>query len=161
MPARQVVPALLQVDAVLLRLSGDDALAEVCRFLHREFSHFHWVGVYRLDGETLRLAGWAGDQATEHVSIPVGQGLCGLAARQNATVLVEDVSTRPEYLACFPDTRAEVVVPIRDGAAVIGEIDVDGRVVRAFDASDARFLEQVAAHIVGPTKAAGRAAAPV
>lgn len=151
-PTRQVVPALLQVDAILSRLSGDEALSEVCRYLHHEFSHFHWVGVYRLDGTTLRLAGWAGEAPTEHVEIPVGEGLCGLAARQNATVLVEDVRARPEYLACFADTRSEVVVPIRDGGAVIGEVDVDGNVVGAFDASDSRFLEQVATKLRGPTR---------
>jgi L-methionine (R)-S-oxide reductase len=160
-PGRQVVPALLQVDAVLSRLSGNEALSEVCRFLHQEFRHFEWVGVYRLEGTLLRLAGWAGDQPTEHVTIPVGEGLCGLAARENATILVEDVRTRPDYLACFAATRSEVVVPIRDGESVLGEIDVDGNVVKAFDASDARFLEQVAAKLVVATRSgAGLPMAP-
>ncbi len=152
-PGRQVTPALLQIDAVLARLQGDAALAEVCRFLHAEFRHFRWVGVYRLDGPLLRLGGWAGDQATEHTVIPIGQGLCGLAARENRTVVVEDVRERPEYLACFLETRSELIVPIRQQGTVIGEIDVDGNEVRAFDASDARFLEQVAPKLVSATLA--------
>jgi L-methionine (R)-S-oxide reductase len=155
LPPRQVTPALLQVDAVLARLAGDAALTEVCRFLHAEFRHFRWVGVYRLDGPLLRLGGWAGDQPTEHDVIPIGQGLCGLAARENRTVVVDDVRERPEYLACFLETRSELIAPIRHQGNVIGEIDVDGNEVRAFDASDARFLEQVAAKLVPPTLAPG------
>lgn len=149
-PNRQVVPALLQVDAVLGRLAGDAAISGVCRFLHHEFPHFAWVGVYRLQSSTLHLAGWAGDAPTEHTQIEVGQGLCGLAARDNATVLVGDVRERPEYLACFPTTLSEVVVPIRAAGQVIGEIDVDGNALRAFDATDAHFLELVAAKLAAP-----------
>jgi GAF domain-containing protein len=147
-PARQVIPALLQVDAILARLSGPSALAEVCRFLRHEFPHYRWVGVYRLEGETLVLDGWDGKQATEHTRIPIGQGICGRAARENRSVIVEDVRNSPEYLACFLETRSEIVVPVRDGPQLLGEIDVDGDVVGAYDGSDERFLSEVARRIV-------------
>ncbi len=153
-PARQVEPSLLQVDAILSRLAGSEALSEVCRFLRSELRHYRWVGIYRSDGPLLRLVAWAGDQATEHLVIPVGQGICGRAVRESATILVDDVRTRPEYLACFVETRAELVVPIRDGPEVLGEIDVDGNEVGAFDASDARFTERVAAKLVAATRQA-------
>lgn len=142
--SREVTPALLQVDAILARLTGPAALKEVCRFLRENFEHYRWVGVYRLDGGTLVLDAWEGDQPTEHERIPVGQGVCGRAAREHRTVVVDDVRADPDYLACFLETRAEIVVPIADGRGVLGEIDIDGVAVRAFDASDARFLEAVA-----------------
>jgi L-methionine (R)-S-oxide reductase len=151
-PPRQTTPALLQVDAVLRRLQGKDALQEVCRFLRMEFPHYRWVGVYALHSETLRLAGWDGEQATEHVEIPVGQGVCGRAARERTTVVVDDVRTAPEYLACFLETRAEIVVPVLDGATVLGELDIDGNEVKAFDASDAAFLGQIAKKLVPPLR---------
>ena len=144
LPARQETPALLQVDAILTRLSGAEALSEVCRFLRHEVRHYRWVGVYRKAGPILRLAGWNGERPTEHTEIPVGSGICGLAARENRSIVVDDVRERPEYLACFLETRAEIVIPIRSGDAVLGEIDIDGNEVKAFDASDARFLERVA-----------------
>jgi len=50
-PPRQTTPALLQVDAVLRRLQGKDAVQEVCRFLRMEFPHYRWVGVYALPGK--------------------------------------------------------------------------------------------------------------
>jgi L-methionine (R)-S-oxide reductase len=153
-PDRQVTPALLQVDAILTRLAGRSALGEVCRFLVEEFRHYPWVGVYLRVGNELVLDGWHGPEATEHTRIPIDRGICGQAARENRTVIVEDVSTAPEYLACFLSTRSEIVVPIRDGGEVIGEIDIDGNQVKAFDASDRRFLEKVAARLAPAVHAA-------
>jgi L-methionine (R)-S-oxide reductase len=147
---RQTTPALLQVGAILQRLAGREALQEVCRYLHAEFPHYAWVGVYALDGETLKLVGWDGPEATEHTEIPLGQGVCGRAARERRTVLVDDVRAAPDYLACFLTTRAEVVVPVMDGERVLGEIDIDGDQVKAFDATDARFLGDVAKKLVAP-----------
>jgi len=143
-PPRRGTPALLQIDAVLLRLSGRDAVAEVARFLRAEFPHFGWFGVYRKDGDELVLVAYSGDQPTEHTRIPVAQGLCGQAVREGRTVIAGDVRAHPEYLACFVATRSEIVVPIRGPEGIVGEIDVDGNELNAFDASDDSFLAQVA-----------------
>jgi L-methionine (R)-S-oxide reductase len=147
-PDRRATPALLQVDSILGHLQGRGALAEVCRYLVHEFPHYPWVGIYRLDGTTLVLDAYNGPEATEHVRIPLDRGICGQAARENRTVIVEDVRASPEYLACFLSTRSEIVVPIRDGSEVVGEIDIDGQQVKAFDESDRQFLERVAAKLV-------------
>jgi L-methionine (R)-S-oxide reductase len=146
-PDRRAVPALLQVDAILTHLAGRNALAEVCRYLVHEFPHYPWVGIYRLDGTTLVLDAYNGPDATEHVRIPIDRGICGQAARENRTVIVDDVQASPDYLACFLSTRSEIVVPIREGTTVLGEIDIDGHQLKAFDASDRRFLERVAAKL--------------
>jgi GAF domain-containing protein len=146
-PDRRATPALLQVDSILGHLQGRNALAEVCRYLVHEFPHYPWVGVYRLDGTTLVLDAFNGPEATEHVRIPLDRGICGQAARENRTVIVDDVQAAPEYLACFVSTRSEIVVPIRDGSTVVGEIDIDGHQVKAFDESDRRFLERVASKL--------------
>jgi L-methionine (R)-S-oxide reductase len=159
-PHRQVTPALLQIDAINLRLAGRNALQETCRYLSHEFPHFRWVGVYRLEGETLVLEGWDGPQPTEHTRIPVALGICGQAARENRSVVVEDVRTDPSYLACFLETRAEIVVPIRSGGSVLGEIDIDGNTVKAFDRTDQQFLESVALKLVAPLQVAAHEPRP-
>jgi L-methionine (R)-S-oxide reductase len=164
LPVRSVqsTPALLQVDSILTHLTGAEALGEVCRYLRHEFRHYRWVGIYLCDGDMLRLAAWSGPQATEHDAIPIGQGICGKAARENRSILVDDVRSAPEYLACFLETRSEIVVPIRAAGTVVGEIDIDGNEVNAYDASDDRFLSAVAERISGlavqvqPEFAAGR-----
>ena len=148
-PTRSVAPALLQIDAILSRLTGRQALAEACRFLRQSFAHYPWVGIYRVDGGELVLDAWDGEKATEHTRIPIARGICGQAARENRTVIVGDVRTDPNYLACFLETQAEIVVPIHHEGSVVGEIDIDGNVVNAFDVSDRRFLESVAERL-GP-----------
>jgi L-methionine (R)-S-oxide reductase len=159
-PSRATTPALLQIDAVLSRLQGRAALQEVCRFLHESFRHYRWVGVYRLEGSELVLDAWDGPAATEHTRIPVEKGVCGQAVREGRTVVVDDVRSSPDYLACFLETRSEVVVPIRDAGKVIGEIDIDGNEVGAFDRSDGSFLETVAARLTAAVVLSGSATLP-
>ncbi|HYA10611.1 MAG TPA: GAF domain-containing protein [Thermoplasmata archaeon] len=149
--------ALLQVDAIVGKLPGPAAVAEVCRFLRASFPHYGWVGVYRLEGRELVLEAYAGAQATEHVRIPIDRGLCGRAARDGVTVVVDDVRASPEYLACFLSTRSEIVVPVHAGGRVVGEIDIDSDRLAAFDASDRRLLEEVAVRL---SPAVGAAAPP-
>jgi len=109
--------------------------------------HFHWTGIYLLRGDMLELDNFIG-RPTEHVKIPVGKGICGSAVSRNANVIVEDVARESNYLACSIETRSEIVVLIRDGDEVVGEIDVDSDEPGAFDGEDERALESVAGIIV-------------
>jgi GAF domain-containing protein len=109
--------------------------------LRKRVSHYHWVGVYMVEGGELVLKGWDGEQATEHVRIPIGEGICGLAAREDRTVVVDDVSKDPRYLQCFLKTKSEMVVPIRHGKTVIGEIDIDCEKLAPWNDADKAFLE--------------------
>lgn len=119
----------------------------VVETLYREAEHYSWVGIYLVEGTQLSLAAWAGPQATEHTAIPIGEGICGLAVREGRTVNIPDVDADPNYLACFPQTRSEVVVPIRHGETIVGEIDIDGDQENAFTEKDIAFLEQVAGRL--------------
>jgi L-methionine (R)-S-oxide reductase len=121
------------------------ALQRTVTFLRKNVTRYSWVGVYMLEDDELVLRAWDGPQATQHVRIPIGQGICGLAAREGRTVIVGDVNADPRYLACFPSTRSEIVVPIFKDSRVIGEIDIDSDMLYAFTEKDREFLEQVAA----------------
>jgi GAF domain-containing protein len=130
--------------AVIRGLQPSEALQRVVNLLHDSMDHYTWVGIYLLEGEDLVLAAWRGPQATEHVRIPVGQGICGLAAQTAQVVNVPDVRKDPRYLMCFPSTRSELVVPIVGSRGVLGEIDVDSDELAAFDGDDEEFLRSVA-----------------
>ena len=137
--------ALEAVDRVLNRGGdADDVLRAVVSILQGRIDHYSWVGIYFLEGDELVLGPWQGPQATEHVRIRVGEGICGAAATTGGTDVVNDVSTDARYLACFASTRSEIVVPILYGGRVVGEIDVDSDEPAAFDDEDRRFLERVA-----------------
>lgn len=120
-------------------------LQKTVSFLRQSVPHYNWVGIYMLEGDELVLRAWDGPAATEHTRIPMGKGICGLAAREKKTVIVGDVNADSRYLACFPHTRSEIVVPIIKGAQVLGEIDIDSDTLNAFTEKDREFLERVAA----------------
>ena len=123
---------------------GGDVLTEVVEALHDDHEHYSWVGIYFVEGDDLVLGPWKGPQATEHVRIPVGQGVCGAAAASGETEVVDDVNADPRYLACFPSTRSEIVVPIAREGRVLGEIDIDSDQPAAFGDADRELLEHVA-----------------
>jgi L-methionine (R)-S-oxide reductase len=122
-----------------------DAAQRAVEVLHDRFPHYDWVGIYWVDGRDLVLGPWVGPEATEHTRIPIGTGICGAAAESGQTEIVDDVNADPRYLSCFASTRSEIVVPIFSEGAVVGEIDIDASDPAAFDDTDARFLEEVAA----------------
>jgi L-methionine (R)-S-oxide reductase len=137
--------ALEAVDRIVNReAEADEVLRRVVDVLHDRFDHYSWVGIYLLEGDDLVLGPWKGPQATEHVRIPVGQGICGAAAASGRTEVVDDVNADARYLACFPSTRSEIVVPISYERRVVGEIDIDSDEPTAFGEADRAFLERVA-----------------
>jgi putative methionine-R-sulfoxide reductase with GAF domain len=140
----------LQAERAILDLIELDApnhlqalLASVTDALGANFPHYTGVYLYLLEGETLVLGPFRG-RPTEHVRIPVGAGICGRAARVKQTVQIDDVSSDADYIACSLETRSEIVVPIIRDGRVLGEIDVDSDVPRAFSETDKSFLERVA-----------------
>lgn len=137
--------ALEAVDRIVNRESeADEVLRKVVGVLHDRFDHYSWVGIYLVEGDQLVLGPWKGPEATEHVRIPVGQGICGAAAASGRTEVVDDVNADDRYLACFASTRSEIVVPVAYEGRVIGEVDVDSDEPAAFSQADTTFLERVA-----------------
>ena len=125
-------------------VSRDEALGEAVRLLKAERPHYNWVGIYLLEGDTLVLHNYVG-KPTEHTHIPVGRGVCGTAVAERANQIVDDVTAIGNYLACSLETRAEIVVLIRRGDEIFGQIDIDSDTPGAFTAEDEALLDRVAA----------------
>jgi GAF domain-containing protein len=130
------------------------ALERAVAVLKQELPHYTWVGIYLLEGNELVLGPYLG-KPSPHTRIPLGRGICGAAATENATIIVDDVNADPRYLACSIDTKSEIVVPIAQGAQVLGEIDIDSDRHAAFGPADRTLLEEVAA-LLAPHLAARR-----
>ena len=122
-----------------LRAESADPATMAMRRIAERFPHYRWVGIYWLRGDELVLGPYVG-AATEHVRIPVGQGVCGTAVAEGKNQIVADVRERSNYLACSLETRSEIVVLLRDGDRIVGQIDADGHEVGVFDMSDEAFL---------------------
>jgi L-methionine (R)-S-oxide reductase len=137
--------ALEAIDRIVNReREADEVLRKTVEVLHDRFGHYSWVGIYLVEGGDLVLGPWKGPQATEHVRIPIGRGICGAAAASGRTEIVDDVASDERYLACFPSTRSEIVVPISFEGRVVGEIDIDSDAAAAFTDEDRVLLERVA-----------------
>jgi GAF domain-containing protein len=119
-------------------------LQEAVSLLQRERPHYHWVGIYLLQGTELVLGPYLG-KPTSHTRIPLNQGICGAAASTAQTIIVDDVHADPRYLACSLETRSEIVVPIALRGQVLGEIDIDSDQPAAFTSDDRVLLQAVAA----------------
>jgi len=140
-----VATLLARLDAMVVEGAPfETLLEEAVRGTHELDSRFHWTGVYELfpDG-TLRLGPFVG-APTEHVFIGYGQGICGTAVAERRNLNVPDVSRVGNYLACSTDTRSELVVLIRTGERIHGQLDIDSHQLAAFDAGAEAQVQAVA-----------------
>jgi len=120
-------------------------MATVTSMLNDAFETYFWTGFYLVDpardGE-LVVGPYQGTLGC--LRIAFGQGVCGAAAAQRTTQIVEDVHAFPGHIACDSRSNSEIVVPVLDGSgALIAVFDVDSTAFAAFDAVDAEWLERI------------------
>ena len=133
-----------KISQLILTTKPKQVLQKTVDFLYENFDNYNWVGIYLIKGNNLILGPWRGPSATEHTNIPVGQGICGAAAKFGKTEIVSDVNADNRYLSCFVSTKSEIVIPIKKDSKVVGEIDIDSDILDAFNDDDVVFLEKVA-----------------
>jgi GAF domain-containing protein len=124
---------------------SDALLRYAVRTIASSDSRFNWTGVYLLnaEGTELWLHNYVGTP-TEHAKIPVGTGVCGRAVAEKANLNIADVSKEENYLTCSPDVQSEMVVLIRAGDDIYGQLDIDSEDAAAFTEDDEIVLQGVA-----------------
>ena len=124
---------------------SDPILRKAVRSLEEADDRFDWVGVYLLreNEDKLWLHNYVG-APTEHAEIEVGQGVCGTAVAEKANQRIDDVSEVENYLACNPKVKSEMVVLIRAGDQILGQIDIDSNDKAAFTEDDEGEVQAVA-----------------
>ena len=120
-------------------------MANMAALLWDFLPDLNWAGFYRVVEDELVLGPFMGRPAC--IRIPMGQGVCGTAAKDAATQLVEDVHAFPGHIACDAVTNSELVVPVVRDGTVIAVIDLDSPAKARFDAEDAAGIESLAAAI--------------
>lgn len=143
--------AVLDADRVVAALRGAFAREEGREALLRLAAEriraagapYTSVYLYMLHGGELVLEAFSG-RATDHVRIPVGTGVCGTAVATGQDQNVGDVTALGNYLACNLETKSELVVLIRRGATVLGQIDVDSDVPGPFAPDEVEAVRRVA-----------------
>ena len=123
--------------------SRRDLLQLACDRLRALGAPYTSVYAYMLHGDALVLEAFAGRE-TEHTRIPVGTGVCGTAVATGEDQNVPDVAGVGNYLACNLETKAELVVLIRRGRSILGQLDVDSDVAAGFSDAHHRAVKEVA-----------------
>ncbi|MGH7507288.1 MAG: GAF domain-containing protein [Longimicrobiales bacterium] len=124
---------------------SDAILRETVKQIKATDTDYNFVGVYLFNAgdNELWLHNYMGEP-TDHAKIAVGDGVCGTAVADKENQNVPDVSERENYLACSPRTRSELVVLIRAGDEIFGQVDIDAKVKDAFPAKDQEAVEMIA-----------------
>lgn len=116
-------------------------LANTSAFLNEILENINWVGFYLLKGNTLLLGPFQGKVAC--TTIEVGKGVCGSAVQRGETIVVEDVDKFPGHIACDPNSRSEIVIPIYVNEHIYGVLDIDSPILNRFSYLDKEFLENI------------------
>ena len=128
-------------------LAGEtDKLAATSNFVALLFAalgNVNWLGVYVLRGEELVLGPFQGRPAC--IRIPVGNGVCGVAASTGNTQRVADVHEFPGHIVCDADSRSELVVPLIAASGLIGVLDIDSPALSRFSEIDEQGVEKLCA----------------
>ncbi|WP_055105157.1 GAF domain-containing protein [Paenibacillus ihumii] len=121
-------------------------LANAAALLNQFLEQINWVGFYLYEDGELVLGPFQGLPAC--IRIPLGRGVCGTAAMQRTTVLVDDVDQFPGHIACDAASRSEIVVPLIKDGELLGVLDIDSPVTSRFDELDREQLEQFVEELV-------------
>lgn len=143
--------AMLHGDKIVASLRGafardvprQEMLQVTADKIHAAGSPYTSVYLYMLHGDDLVLEAFAGRE-TEHTRIAVGHGVCGTAVALGADQNVPDVRARENYIACNLFTRSELVVLIRRGSVILGQIDVDSDALDPFTPDEQAEVRKVA-----------------
>jgi len=134
-------------------------MQQMVKLLHERMLKYNWVGFYMLEAGAkppmLALGPFDGAM-TPHTRIPLNQGICGAAASSGRTVVVDDVSKDPRYLACSLETKSEIVVPVFVHGAVVGELDIDSHFPAAFTAEHQELVQYCAMLVGKKLEASGK-----
>jgi L-methionine (R)-S-oxide reductase len=125
----------------------NDILQAAAELIHNYSEGFDWTGFYMMRDGALEVGPYIGPE-TPHTRIELNAGICGAAASKKKSIIVEDVTGDARFLACSPNTKSEIVVPLMDGDKVLGEIDIDSNKRGFFTDDDRRMFEEVASTIV-------------
>ena len=148
--AKSKLYASLVVQLLSLLKGEHDFIANAANFsalLFNSLPNVNWAGFYFLHGDELVLGPFQGNPAC--VRIPMGKGVCGVAAQQCETIIVPNVHEFPGHIACDVASNSEIVVPLFDGERLLGVLDLDSPLIGRFDDQDAEGLNELVTVFVG------------
>lgn len=118
-------------------------MANLSALVYQNISGLNWAGFYLLKEYKLVLGPFQGKPAC--VLIALGKGVCGTAAQQGKTVIVEDVHKFKGHIACDSASNSEIVVPLfTPEGKLYGVMDIDSPLLSRFGDNEKHLFETLA-----------------
>ena len=133
--------------AIADKRTETDILRTAARLIDDFSEGYNWTGFYLMRGDVLEVGPYIGPE-TPHKRIKLHRGICGAAASEKRSIVVDDTNADPRFLACASTTQSEIVVPLMDGDRCLGGIDIDSNLPGFFKPDDREMLEAIARVIV-------------
>ena len=123
--------------------------ANFASLIFHSLPELNWAGFYLHKNDELVLGPFQGKPAC--VRIEIGKGVCGTAAQQRQTILVDNVHEFPGHIACDSESNSEIVIPLINNEQLIGVLDLDSPMFGRFDDDDASGLNELAQIFIAMT----------
>ena len=107
-----------------------------------QLENINWCGFYLAKEDVLYLGPFQGEPAC--TMIPFGKGVCGTAAKEKRSIIVDDVNKFEGHIACSSLSKSEIVVPIIKDNKVVAVIDIDSPIYNRFTESEEKALQEIA-----------------
>lgn len=124
-------------------------LSNASALLNQALPNSVFTGFYLFDGEELLLGPFQGGVSCVHIAL--GKGVCGESAQKQETLIVDDVTTHENYIACDSAAMSEIVVPMLKNGKLLGVLDLDSRLKADYNEIDKSYLEQFVSILVEKT----------
>ncbi len=122
-------------------------LANISAVINVYFDRINWVGFYILRDSELVLGPFQGLPAC--IRIKLGKGVCGTAAENKKTIIVDDVNSFPGHIACDSASKSEIVIPILKDGELFGVLDLDSPEYNRFGEEEKIYLEKICSLVTG------------
>ena len=115
--------------------------------LSNEFSEWIFCGFYRVASKDLLEIGPYQSSIVPCAHIKFSNGVCGKSAKEEKSVVVDNVNNFTGYISCDDKTVSEIVVPVLSENKLIAVLDIDGHLEGQFDQIDKKYLEQIVKYL--------------
>jgi len=110
-----------------------------------QLENINWCGFYLVNNKMLYLGPFQGEPAC--TSISFGKGVCGTAAKEKRTIIVDDVNKFDGHIVCSSLSKSEIVVPIIKDNEVVAVIDIDSPIYSRFSKEEEKTLQEIAEYL--------------
>jgi GAF domain-containing protein len=121
-------------------------LSNTASILDYFLDDINWVGFYINEKDALYLGPFQGLAACTKIAF--GNGVCGTSAKNEKTLIVDDVNQFESHITCDSNSQSEIVLPMMKDGLLYGVLDIDSPIKSRFDELDQGTLERVISIVV-------------